>query len=116
MTVTVLTGDGDACRFRRQVRLVGMLQTDEIVQRRNADGSLSSEVVDGADKGLRIHQAFVPVGADSTLVTFHAEMPAVGIKRLLKPLFAMAIRRAVTKGLEEDRADPEEQGYGQASG
>jgi len=43
-------------------------------------------------------------------------MPAVGIKRLLKPLFEMAIRRAVTKGLEEDRIDLEERGYGQASG
>ncbi len=113
---TVLSGDGDGCRFRQQVRLVGMLQTDEILQRRNADGSLSSEVVDGANKGPRIHQAFVPVGADSTLVTFHAALPAVGIKRLLKPLFEMAIRRAVTKGLEEDRVDLEERGYGQASG
>jgi hypothetical protein len=58
----------------------------------------------------------VAVGADSTLVTFHAEMPAIGVKRLLKPLFEMAIRRAVTKGLEEDRVDLEERGYGQASG
>lgn len=113
---TVLSEDGDCCRFRQEVRLVGMLQSDEIVQRRNADGSLSSEVVNGANKGLRIHQAFVPVGADSTRVTFHAEMPAVGVKRFLKPLFEMAIRRAVTKGLEEDRVDLEERGYDRASG
>ena len=116
VTFTVLSGDGDGCRFRQQVRLVGMLQSDEIVQRRNADGSLSSEVVDGANKGLRIRQAFAATGTDSTLVTFHAEMPATGVKRLLKPLFEMAIRRAVKKGLEEDRVDLEERGYDAASG
>jgi len=112
VTITVLSEDGDACRFRQEVRLLGMLQSDEIVQHRNADGSLLSEVVAGANKGLRIHQGFASVGADSTLVTFRAEATATGIKWLLKPLFEMAIRKAVTKGLEEDRADLEERGYG----
>lgn len=112
---TVLSEDGDDCRFRQEVRLVGILQSDEVVQHRNADGSLSSKVVAGANKGMRIDQAFAPVGADATLVTFRAEAPATGIKRLLKPLFEMAIRKAVKKGLEEDRADLEERGYGAAS-
>ena len=89
-----------------------MLQSDEIVQHRNADGSLSSEVVAGANKGLLIHQGFASVGPDATLVTFRAEAPATGIKWLLKPLFEIAIRKAVKKGLEEDRADLEEGGYG----
>jgi hypothetical protein len=61
---------------------------------------------------MRIHQGFAAVGADSTLVTFRAEAPAAGIKLLLKPLFEMAIRKAVQKGPEEDRADLEERGYG----
>ena len=116
ISFTVLSEDGGDCRFRQEVRLLGMLQSDEIVQHRNADGSLSSEVVAGANKGLRIHQAFAPVGADATLVTFRAEAPATGIKRLLKPLFEMAIRKAVQKGLEEDRVDLEERGYGAAAG
>jgi hypothetical protein len=94
---TVLSEEGDDCRFRQEVRLLGMLQSDEIVQHRNADGSLFSEVVAGANKGLRIHQGFASVSADSTLVTFRAEAPATGIKRLLKPLFEMAIRKAVKK-------------------
>ncbi len=34
------------------------------------------------------------------------------IKRVLKPLFEIAIRKAVEKGLEEDRRDLEERGYG----
>ena len=112
ISFTVLSDEGDDCRFRQEVRLLGMLQSDEIVQHRNADGSLSSEVVAGANKGLLIHQGFASVGPDATLVTFRAEAPATGIKWLLKPLFEMAIRKAVTKGLEEDRADLEEGGYG----
>jgi hypothetical protein len=115
ITFTVLSEEGDDCRFLQQVRLLGMLQSDEIVQHRNADGSLSSEVVAGVNQGLRIHQGFSAVGDDTTLVTFRAEAPAAGIKLLLKPLFEMAIRKAVKKGLEEDRADLEERGYGAAA-
>jgi len=48
------------------------------------------------------------------LVTFRAVAPVKGIKLLLKPLFEIAIRRAVEKGLEEDRVDLEELGYGAA--
>ncbi len=112
ITFTVLLEQGEECRFRQQVKLVGMLQTDEVVQRRNADGSLTSEVVNGANRGMRIHQSFAPEGPDATMVTFRAEAPAKGVKRLLAPLFVMAIRRAVEKGFEEDRVDLEERGYG----
>jgi hypothetical protein len=112
ITFTMLSENGDECRFRQQVKLVGMLQTDEVVQRRNADGSLTSEVVDGANRGMRIHQSFAPQGLDATRVTFRAEAPATGVKRLLAPLFVIAIRKAVEKGFEEDRVDLEERGYG----
>ena len=50
ISFTVLSEEGGDCRFRQEVRLLGMLQSDEIVQHRNADGSLSSEVVTGANK------------------------------------------------------------------
>jgi hypothetical protein len=109
---TVLSEDADSCRFRQEVKVVGMLQTDEVVQRRNVDGSLSWEVVDGTNKGMRIYQGFTPVSAQATMVTFRAEAPATGIKRVLKPLFEIAIRKAVEKGFEEDRVDLEERGYG----
>ena len=108
---TVLSGDRDNCRFRQEVKLVGMLQTDEIVQRRNADGSLSWDVVEGANNGTHIDQSFSAVSSDATMVTFRAAAPATGIKLVLKPLFAFAIRKAVEKGLEEDRLDLEERGY-----
>ena len=109
---TVLSGDGDNCRFRQEVKLVGMLQADEIVQRRNPDGSLSWDIVEGANKGTHIDQSFSPLSPDATTVTVRATAPATGIKLVLKPLFAFAIRKAVEKGLEEDRLDLEERGYG----
>lgn len=109
---TVLAEEGDTCRFTQETRLVGIIQKDEVLQRREPNGCLDAEVVDGANKGMRIHLAFTPVGTEATLVTFRAELTASGIKRVLKPLFEMAVRRAVAKGLEEDRIDLEERGYG----
>ena len=91
VTFTVLGDDGATCRFRQQVRVAGMLQSDELVQRRTADGSLVADVVAGANKGMRIVQAFAPLGADATRVTFRADAPATGLKRLLKPLFERAL-------------------------
>ena len=69
---TVISEQGDMCRFRQDVKVLGMLQSDEIVQTRNSDGTLVAEVVDGANQGLRIYQSFVPIGVDTTLVTFRA--------------------------------------------
>jgi Polyketide cyclase / dehydrase and lipid transport len=112
---TVLSEEGDTCRFRQEVKLAGMLQTDEIIQHRNADGSLDWDVVEGANKGTRIYQRFTPVGSDATMVTLRGAAPATGIKLVLKPLFAIAIRKAVEKGLEEDRLDLEDRGYGKAA-
>jgi hypothetical protein len=112
---TVLSQDGDTCRFRQEVKLVGILQKDEVVQQRNADGSLSWEMIEGANKGMHIYQSFTPVGPDATMVTLRAEAPATGIKRVLKPLFEIAIRKVVEKGIEEDRLDLEEHGYGTPS-
>ena len=47
--------------------------------------------------------------------TAQDEAPATGFKRVLKPLFEIAIRRAVEKVIEEDRLDLEERGYGRSS-
>ena len=112
ITFTMISEQGDSCRFRRDVKVLGMLQSDEVIQERTSDGALVSDVVTGANVGLRITQSFSPVDADSTVVTLRVVGPATGIKLLLKPLFEIAIRKAVEKGLEEDRVDLEERGYG----
>lgn len=111
LTFEILSEQGDTIRFRQQVSLVGIKQTDEVVQTRRADGSLDSEIVAGTNKGSRIIQAFAPEGEAATRVTFTMQMPATGIKRLLKPLFAAAIRKTVLDAFEEDRYDLEVRGY-----
>lgn len=111
LTFEILSEQGDTIRFRQQVSLVGIKQTDEVVQTRRADGSLYSEIVAGTNQGSSITQAFAPEGDAATRITFTMKMPATGVKRLLKPLFAAAIRKTVLDAFKEDRYDLEVRGY-----
>lgn len=111
LTFEILSEQADTIRFRQQVSLLGVKQTDEIVQSRRADGSLYSEIVAGTNQGSSITQAFAPEGEAATRVTFTMRMPATGIKRLLKPLFAAAIRKTVEDAFKEDCYDLEVRGY-----
>ena len=111
LTFEILSEQADTIRFRQRVSLLGVKQTDEIVQSRRADGSLYSEIVAGTNQGSSITQAFAPEGEAATRVTFTMRMPATGIKRLLKPLFAAAIRKTVVDAFKEDCYDLEVRGY-----
>ena len=111
LTFEILSEQGDTIRFRQQVSLLGVKQTDEVVQTRRTDGSLFSEVVAGTNQGSSITQAFAPEGDAATRITFTMRMPATGVKRLLKPLFAAAIRKTVRDAFVEDRYDLEVRGY-----
>ena len=111
LTFEILSEQGDTIRFRQQVSLVGIKQTDEVVQTRRADGSLHSEIVAGTNQGSSITQVFAPEGDAATRITFTMRMPATGIKRLLRPLFAAAIRKTVLDAFVEDRYDLEVRGY-----
>lgn len=111
ITFTVLSAREEVCHFTQEVQLLGLKQKDEVVQKRRADGSLESEVVAGTNKGMKIFQSFKTAGPDATSVDFRIEAPAAGIKKLLKPLFAAAIRSTVKKAFEQDRVDLEEKGY-----
>jgi hypothetical protein len=108
---TVFVQTTNFWRVQQKVKLLGMQQVDIFEQERRADGALTAEVVEGTNKGMRLLQTFKADGADDTTVTIRVEVPVTGIKLWLKPLFAMAVRRTVAKGLEEDRIDLEEKGY-----
>lgn len=98
-------------RFQQRVRLLGMLQVDEISLGRRPDGSVVQETLSGTNAGMRISSRFTPLGESATEVTVTVEVPAVGVKRLLAPLFNAAVRKTTEKALEEDRIDLEERGY-----
>lgn len=108
---TVHSDDGKTCRFRQAVRLMGMMQVDEVVLTRNADGTLTSDVVSGTNVGTRFTQRFADDGKGGTIVHFRADLPVSGIKKLLKPLFARAVRSTIDKAFAEDRVDLERTGY-----
>jgi len=103
--------DGTTCRFRQSVRLLGMRQVDEVVLVRNADGSLTSDVVSGTNVGTRFIQRFVDDGKGGTVVHFRADLPVSGIKKLLKPLFRRAVYSTIDKAFGEDIVDLEQKGY-----
>jgi hypothetical protein len=111
LTFEILSEEGDTIRFRQHVSLLGIRQTDEIVQKRRADGSLYSDIVSCTNEGSVITQAFAPAGDAATRVVFTMKMPAKGVKRLLKPFFAAAIRKTVRDAFAEDRYDLEQRGY-----
>lgn len=111
LTFEILAEHGDTIRFRQHVSLLGIRQTDEVVQTRRADGSLYSDIVSGTNEGSVITQAFAPDGDAATRIVFTMKMPAKGVKRFLKPLFAAAIRKTVLDAFAEDRYDLEVRGY-----
>ena len=108
---TVLSEEGNACRFRQAVSVLGMSQVDEVYQLRQPNGDIVSDIVAGTNRGMHIIQSFKPDGEGATAIHFRLDMPISGIKKLLKPLFAAALRKAIVKGLEEDRIDLEQRGY-----
>lgn len=111
LSFTIHSDDGMTCRYRQSVRLLGMLQVDEIVLTRNADGSLINDVVSGTNAGTRFTQRFVDDGKGGTVVHFRADLPVSGIKKLLKPLFRRAVYGTIDKAFHEDIVDLEQKGY-----
>lgn len=113
--LTVLDEQDGVFRLKQEARLLGFLtQTDELTQKFLPNGELFSDVIQGANQGMQISQTFEAEGDGATRIRVCVRVPAVGAKKLLKPIFAFAIRKTVEKGLEEDRRDLEETGYPRA--
>jgi hypothetical protein len=110
--LTVLDEKDGVFRLKQEALLFGFLtQTDELTQKFLPSGELFSDVIQGANCGMQISQTFEAEGSDATVVRVCVNVPAVGAKKFLKPIFAFAIRKTVEKGLEEDRRDLEDVGY-----
>ncbi|HYC42515.1 MAG TPA: hypothetical protein VEB70_05965 [Noviherbaspirillum sp.] len=111
LTFTILSEQDEVCRFRQEVRLMGLKQADEIVQTRLPDGSIDSEVVAGTNQGMRMLQTFRQEGPEATTVKIRIEVPVSGVKKWFKPLFKAAVDSTLKKAFEEDRVDLEQRGY-----
>ena len=111
LDIKVIADDGTTCRYTFDVRILGLRQHDEVELTRRKDGSLYAETVSGTNVGTRNTVTFKPDGKDATIVHFQLDPPVSGFKRLIKPLFAMGVRREVRKAFKEDRHDLEVVGY-----
>ncbi len=108
---TVHETDKNKSRFRQEVVLVGMKQVDEVVNTIQSESKMRTQVISGSNKDLSIDFTFEPQGPQSTKVNAIFTMKAKGIKRLLAPLFKIAIKKTALKALDEDRKDLESGRY-----
>lgn len=108
---TIHSDDGATVRFRQEAKLFGFLpQVDEIVLRRDDGGRVVQDFVSGVNAGSKLVIEFRPDGSD-TRVDAVLTAPTRGVKRLLAPLFKVAVERLAGQALEEDRVDLEERNY-----
>ena len=108
---TPLADSGQERRFRKTIRILGIPVVDEVVLRRQADGSITEDSVAGPNTGMRLVSRFREDGPDLTATTLSVEMPVRGLKRLATPLLKRFVRRQLTKALDEDRRDLESGRY-----
>jgi hypothetical protein len=108
---TPLADSGDECRFRKTIRILGIPVIDEVVLRRQADGSITEDSVAGPSTGMRLVSRFRADGPDLTATTLTVEMPLPGFKRLVAPLLRRLVLRRLIRALDEDRRDLERGQY-----
>lgn len=98
--------DGER-RFRKTVRVLGVRVDDEVVLRRQPDGSITEDTIAGPNKGMRLVSSFRAEGPERTVTTLTVELPLRGLRRLFVPWLRRLLARRLSKGLEEDRRDLE---------
>ena len=108
---TPLADSGQDRRFRKTIRVLGIPIVDEVVLRRQADGSITEDSVAGPNTGMRLVSRFRADGPDRTDTILTVEMPLPGLKRLVAPLLRRFVLRQLTKALDEDRRDLESGRY-----
>lgn len=104
---TPLGDSGEERRFRKTIRILGIPVVDEVVLKRQADGSITEDSVAGLGTGMRLTTRFRPDGPELTATTLTVEMPVRGLKRLAAPLLRRLMLRLLSKALDEDRCDLE---------
>jgi hypothetical protein len=111
ITFTVTGRSGNRTRYSVAVRLLGMMQRDDVVTTAVGEATVESETIAGTNKGARIHHEFSDRPDGATLVRSRLSFPARGIKALLAPAFKAAAQKIVDRAIEEDRRDLESGRY-----
>ncbi len=100
-------------KVRTDFRLLGKKQHDITLLVDAPDGSFVIDHLEGANAGTKIRHEFLPIdGApDATDVRITVNVPATTMRKLLGPLFTLAVKQVIRKALREDKADLEGHGF-----
>src|SRR6185312_5846244 len=71
---TPLSDPNGECRFRKTIRILGIPIVDEVVLRRQRDGSITEDSVAGPNTGMRLISSFRAEGPQRTATTLTVEM------------------------------------------
>jgi hypothetical protein len=104
---TLLSAPEGERRFRKTVRVLGIQVVDQVVLRRQPDGSITEDSVAGPNTGMRLISCFRADGPECTATTLTVQMPVRGLRWLVVPWLRILIVRRLTKALDEDRRDLE---------
>jgi tellurite resistance protein len=96
-------------KLRTDFRLLGKKQHDVAVLVDAPDGTFVIDYLEGANEGTKIVHEFLPIddAPDATSVRITANVPGTMTRKLLGPLFKLAVKQVINKALREDRADLE---------
>src|SRR5262245_29773495 len=95
------------CRFRKTIRILGIPIVDEVVLKRQPDGSITEDSVAGPSTGMRLVSSFRADGPQRTATTLTVQLPVRGLRRLAAPWLRLMIARRLVRALDEDRRDLE---------
>ena len=100
-------------KVRTDFRLLGKKQHDVTMLVDVPDGSFVIDHLEGANAGTKIVHEFLSVDGspDATDVRITANVPATTMRKLLGPLFTLAVKQVIQKALREDKADLEGRGF-----
>jgi hypothetical protein len=108
---TPLPGSEGECRLRKTIRILGLPIVDEVVLKRQPDGSITEDSVAGPSTGMRLVSSFRAEGPERTATTLTVQMPVRGLTWLAAPWLRSLIARRLTRALDEDRRDLESGKY-----
>ena len=106
----LLVQEPQRARFRQQVKLLGMWQTDLFERTIDDDGTMHDVSIHGFNKGGTIDFVFTPKqegGRDGTLVEGTIRIPTPPFLGFLAPLLKKQVMSEVTTAFEQDKNDIE---------
>lgn len=108
---TLLEESDSQCRFRKSIRIFGVPIVDEVLLRREPDGSIREDSVAGSNVGMRLVSSFQAKGPQATATTLTLQMPLNGLMRIAAPVVRRVLTRRLAKAFDEDRRDLESGRY-----